>query len=245
MKKLILAMFFALVIAPIKPANALLLDSISGLKLSYGASYFDEPTEAPGTGNGFRDHGFGLGFGIAGYYELSLVKFFSVETGIGYRNAEIMREITVNGIFEYEERFLYSSLHIPFMAKLNLPGVGGSFNFGLGLDFDFPISSEGKVEFVKGAEFATTGTKNDLSASVSTEDTNSTYGVFSLGYTVSIPGVLEVPIALQGMRNLSINDKWNERVSLNRVTNNGVRNFSIKTQDSWQLRFILGAALKF
>ena len=59
------------------------------------------------------DNGFGMGFGIQSYYELTLVKFFSVETGLGYRNAEIMREITINGVFEYEERFLYSSIHIP------------------------------------------------------------------------------------------------------------------------------------
>lgn len=245
MKKLILSLFFIAFLAPVHPAKALLLDSISGLKLSYGANYFDEPTEAPGTGNGFRDHGFGLGFGIQAYYELSIVKFFSVETGLGYRSSEIWREITINGVFEYEEKFSYGSVHIPLMAKLNVPGVGGSFNFGLGLDFDIPVSSEGKVDFIKGSEYASSGTKTDLSSSVNPTDTSSTYGVFSLGYTISVPGVLEVPFAIQGMRNLSIGDKWSDRVSVNQISGNGVRNYQIKTQDSWQLRLVLGAALKF
>jgi len=213
-----------------------LTDNTAGVKLLAGADVWSTPSNVPEGGGdsiGFGGNAGGFSYGLAGYYELRVIKLIGVEADLAYQHGSFHRNITYNDVYKYTETVTTNGWRLPILAKLNIPLALGRVWFGLGPEFTIAQSSSGKVEQTSGP----TG----QSASVSTRDVKPIFGTAGLGLVIEMPATgIEIPIELRVSKNLSQPDAYADRVSLT-----SANSYDVRAESSWVYRLGVGLGFSF
>lgn len=227
-KHLVAVASSAVVLLSVEAAFAVsLTDSSAGAKVLAGADVWSTPSNAPAEGGtlGFAGNAGGFSYGLAGYYELRIIKLIGLEADVAYQHGSFHRNVTLNGI-KFTETLTINSWRLPILAKLNLPLPLGRAWFGLGPEFT--IASSSSVETTGGVP---------VGAVTRTSDKKPTYGTLGLGLVFEIPATgIEVPIELRASKNLSQPDSWNDRFEADRA---------VKAESSWVYRLGVGLGYSF
>jgi hypothetical protein len=201
-----------------------LTDHTAGAKLLFGADVWSTPTNRPTDDGafGFAGNAGGFSYGLAGYYELRIIKLIGVEADIAYQHGQFHRNITLNDV-KYTEELTINSWRLPILAKLNIPLPLGRIWFGLGPEFTLSSSSSYKL----------TGGANTGGP---THDQSPTYGTGGLGLVFEMPLTgIEIPVEFRASKNLSQSDSWTDRVDAT----------GIKAESSWVYRLGVGLGFSF
>lgn len=213
-----------------------LTDNTAGVKLLAGADVWSTPSNVPNGGGdtlGFGGNAGGISYGLAGYYELRIIKLIGVEADLAYQHGSFHRNITYNDVYKYTETVTTNGWRLPILAKLNIPLALGRVWFGLGPEFTIAQSSSSKVEQTSGP----TGP----SALASTRDVKPIFGTAGLGLVIELPATgIEIPIELRFSKNLSQPDAYAERVS-----GNPPANYDVRAESSWVYRLGVGLGFSF
>jgi hypothetical protein len=213
-----------------------LTDSTAGAKILAGADVWSTPSNAGNAGDsvGFGGNAGGISYGLAGYYELRIIKLIGLEADIAYQHGSFHRNVTFNDIYKFTETVTLNSWRLPLLAKLNLPLPLGRAWFGLGPEFTIAQSSSAKVE-------QTSGPAPGAALPVArTHDVKPTYGTLGIGLVFEMPGTgIEVPIEFRASKNLSQPDSYAERVSLNAT------GYDVRAESSWVYRLGVGLGFSF
>ncbi len=202
-----------------------LTDSSAGVKVLAGADVWSTPSNPPGEGElGLAGNAGGFSYGLAGYYELRIIKLIGLEADLAYQHGSFHRNVTRNGV-KFTETLTINSWRLPILAKLNLPLPLGRVWFGLGPEFTIAASSSGEVE---SSGVKTTG---------QTRAMKPTYGTGGLGLVIEMPLTgIEIPIELRASKNLSQPDAWADRYE---------QDGRIKAESSWVYRLGVGLGFSF
>lgn len=205
---------------------ASLTDNTAGVKLLAGADVWSTPSNAPagaGDERGFGGNAGGFSYGLAGYYELRLIKLIGVEADLAYQHGAFHRNVTINNV-GYTSTITTNSWRLPILAKLNIPLALGRVWFGLGPEFTIAQSSSGKVE------------SNGVSQNGPTRDVKPIFGTAGLGLVIEMPLTgIEIPIELRMSKNLSQPSDYADRIN----------QAGVRAESSWVYRLGVGLGFSF
>jgi hypothetical protein len=211
----------------------------AGLMGLVGGNYFTTPDNIPpvlGDGLGFAGDGGGFGWGVAAYGEGRFVRHLGVTLTLGYDRSMIQREVTYNDVVTVDEKLSIGSPRLGLMAKGILPTPFGRLWLGIGPQFVLSTSSDAENEITSGRQFA----PPQVESAINAEETNSTLLDLGLGLAVHAGERIEIPFQIIASKNMSQENNWAERVTLNPDLTYGV-----KTQSSWEFRMGIGVGARF
>lgn len=203
-----------------------LTDSTAGAKLFGGADTWSTPSGGDGDRFGFQGNAGGFSYGLAGYYELRIIKLIGVEADLAYQHGTFHRNVTYNDV-KFTETVTLNSWRLPILAKLNIPLPLGRFWVGAGPEFTIAQSSSAKLE-----------PSASTNESETTHNVKPTYGTGGLGLVLELPLTgIEIPIEFRASKNLSQPDAWSDRVSS--------PGLNIRAESSWAFRLGVGLGFSF
>ncbi len=218
-------------------AHALLLDSTVGLRAHGGANLSTDPTGAPGDGLGFRGPSAGYAWGYGAYYELRLLSFVGFEVGATWETGNLWRNIDIHtglGTFKVKEKVTTKQIRVPLLLRLALPLGFGRLSLAGGPELLFPRTVDGVHEASGGS----------VGTAISTVKRRSTLFTGELGLTISVLGLVEIPIGLRASKNLSQPTEWSERVQI-QTSGNTLTGYTVDGRDSWDIRLTAGVGFAF
>ncbi len=204
------------------------LDIESGVKGAVGADLWVAPDNSPSYSNmAFTETTAGFAGGVGAYVELRFIKFIALDTEFLFGWDEVIEKDTINGVkIKYTAKSFNFKLPILVKAVLPLPGI--KLSLGTGPVFEFPISSEGKVDHPNFAKF-----------NVKTK--TSVLWAAELGFDVKLSRHFRMPIDFRAAYNLSQPSSYNDRVKLTTGGFTG-NSMDMTYQNTWEFRLLLGVA---
>ena len=222
------AFIFATIFLASSPAFALVLDSTYGLKGFAGGNLWTDPDEDFGDGFGFQGWGGGFAYGFGGYYELRVAKVVGVELDILWEEGELYRDVDIAG-GTIRESITATNLRLPLLLKFSLPMGFSRLTAGLGPEFVVPLSV--------GSDHTTKTGGVNLLSEIKAEEAESTMFTMDLGMVFGA-GPVDIPLSLRASKNLSQSNKWGER-----VPEYGSSSYTVKAQNSWDFRLMVGVGI--
>ena len=224
-------LFFAL------PSRAELVDSSAGIKVMAGGSLWSTPSDRPNDydGIGYAGNGGGFSYGAGLYGEVRFIKVLSLEVDFVYDRSTLARNVDLNSNMKVQEKIEFTSWRIPVLLKGNLPTPFGRLFVLVGPEFVMGKKADPTLEVTEGG-----GTiQNEIRA----EEASYTMFTGGLGLTIDLPFSLEVPLELRASKNLGQEEAWRDRVEIQRE--NGIDNYTVDAQTSWDFRFCAGVGYQF
>jgi hypothetical protein len=213
-----------------------------GLMGLVGGNYVTTPDNIPpGIGESFfaGDAG-GFGWGFAAYGEGRFLRHLGVTLTLGYDRSMIQREITYNDVVTVNEKLSIGSPRLGLMAKGILPTPFGRLWLGIGPQFVLSTSSDAENEITSGRQFAPPPLDAQIENAINAEETKSTLLDLGLGLAVHAGKHIEIPFQIIASKNMSQENNWAERVTLNPDAT-----YDVKTQSSWEFRMGIGVGARF
>lgn len=207
-------------------AEPLFEQSIGGM-LVLGAAGWSKPTHIPSGPNylGLDGTATGVAFGLMGYYQLRVFRYFGLELDVTRGLSNMNRSV------KGEPDKYYRHVDVDYwrwapLAIFNVPLEHGRLSVGLGPEFTLTQSSSGVQQ----------AATSDYTSDLPTHTVKPTYLTGELGYVFRVPGKsIEVPMALRVSQNLSQPDDYRTR------TEGG----SIRAETSWEVRAVTGIGYVF
>ena len=221
-------------------ASAFMPEFSAGLKLCGGANLWTEPTDAPGTGLGFRGETAGYGIGGGAYAEVRPIRFIGLELGLFYEQNKLWRNVDISGgIITVKEEVSANVLRVPVLVKAILPLGIVRLTAGIGPEFVLPQSTDGSHDVDSPSNII-----GSVQTTIQTESKSSTMLAMDLGVVIQIGDFLEIPVSLRGARNLSQDEAWADRVNAS-ISGNTMTSYSVAVQNSWDFRLTAGVGYVF
>ncbi len=233
---------------PPPPAQPRSVEGSAGLRVFGGGELYTTPdgvTPSGYDGLGFSGNGGGFGFGVGGYGEARFAQHFGLELGLIYDRSELRRDVTYTvvkpagtKIGQVRETLVMSTFRLDLLAKGIAPFDGGRFWVGLGPEFVLSSSVDASNEITDNSQHITDTVS--VENAIKANEKKSVLLAFGTGVVVHAGDVVEIPLEMRVLRNLSQGSNWSDRVAFNSATD-----YTVDAQSTWEFRLGLGIGARF
>ena len=211
----------------------------AGLKTLVGGNLFSTPgniTPKGYEGLGFAGNGGGFGWGMGVYGEVRLFQHLGLELDVLHDSSVISRNVTYNSVVKVDERLTISSWRMSFLFKGTAPTPFGRLWLGLGPEVVLSSSVDGKNTVTSGEQYTDPAA---IGALIHGESASSTLLDIAGGLVIHAGDVVEIPVDIRVLKNLSQQSDWDGRVKLD-LAGNQITGYTVKGQSTWEFRMGLG-----
>ena len=220
------------------------VEGSAGLRLATGGNLFTTPSSIPGgyEGLGFAGSAGGFAWGAGVYGEARFARHLGLSVGVGYDSSVLQRDVTYNGVVKVKEKLTIGSVRLALLAK----GIGttpfGRLWIGLGPEFVLSSSVSAKNEITSGQQYV--ANVSDVENLIHGESKSSTLLDFAGGLVIHAGDLVEIPIDLVVAKNLSQDDAWQDRVTID-LQGSTLTGYTVKGQSSLEFRMGAGVGARF
>lgn len=217
----------------------------AGARVFLGGNYSNTPgnISPPGyEGIYFAGNSGGFGWGLGAYGEARFVEHLGVELGFIYDNSTLQRDVTYNSVITLNERVTFSSTRLNLLLKGIAPFPAGRMWVGVGPELVLSVSGDAGNEITEGASSTPDVLKNAIRAN----EEKSTLLALALGMVIHAGDLLEIPIELRALKNMSQESDWLDRVDIGTPPAAGQpAPYAVNTRSTWEFRLGMGLGARF
>lgn len=234
---------------PPPPAPVRSVWGSAGARVFGGGELYTTPggvTPSGYDGLGFSANGGGFGWGIGGYGEARFAhQHFGLELGLLFDKSELRRDVAytvikpgITKMGQVREKLVMSTFRLDLLAKGIAPFDGGRFWAGIGPEFVLSSSVDASNTITDNSQHITDTVS--VENAIKANEKKSVLLALGTGVVVHAGDVVEIPIELRVLRNLSQGSNWSDRVAFNSQTD-----YTVDAQSTWEFRLGLGVGARF